>query len=116
MSIDRHGILPTGKRVLIPHGSVVKYPGTWGSGFRFRSTLSAESVGLQIFICILLLFLQYKIYQRQASGSGHKKGIVAKFARARNDNPCNQIDLDWDRWDLSAHIAHMTCSRFSHMM
>ena len=24
---DRHGILPTGKRVLIPHGSVVKYPG-----------------------------------------------------------------------------------------
>ena len=26
-SIDRHVILPTGKRVLIPHGSVVKYPG-----------------------------------------------------------------------------------------
>jgi len=28
-TIDRHGILPMGKRVLIPHGSVVKYPGSW---------------------------------------------------------------------------------------
>ena len=40
LSIDRHGILPTGKRVLIPHGSVVKYPGIFGEFTCIHTTSS----------------------------------------------------------------------------